>query len=248
MLRPFSLSPSHKVTVTKLLPESGPQNPDDSGSDEYQFGQNQDPSLESLYISFVDPSSLPGDSELASLSVSEAETDSLADAECDHILKHLEDLPWLSAHRSGVLKDIFHVFHMIYISRSHGLCVMFTCALRDAIFLPDPEDKRRIEAYLSRLERPVTWEECLRSRPTFLKRHCKFVIPPPEILYAIVAKLFQIYGPLKDAQSGLPLFSVATWKVVKNILELIKSGYVSDPPGIPLYYCLGIHRINHLPI
>ena len=35
---------------------------------------------------------------------------------------------------------------------------------------------------------------------------------------------------------------------MKNILELVKSGFVSDPPGIPFYYCPRIHTVNHLPV
>ncbi|KAJ7124709.1 hypothetical protein C8R46DRAFT_1237847 [Mycena filopes] len=41
---------------------------------------------------------------------------------------------------------------------------------------------------------------------------------------------------------SLPLFNTAAWKIAKNILELIKNGYVSDPPGIQLYYCLGFDK------
>ncbi|KAJ7182091.1 hypothetical protein C8R46DRAFT_1210641 [Mycena filopes] len=50
------------------------------------------------------------------------------------------------------------------------------------------------------------------------------------------------YGPLKDSKTSLPLFNTAAWKIAKNILELIKNGYVSDPPGIQLYYCLGFDK------
>jgi hypothetical protein len=60
--------------------------------------------------------------------------------------------------------------------------------------------------------------------------------------------LFQKYGPLKDAQTGLPLFNAQAWKVAKNILELIKAGYISDPPGVPLYYVIGIAKKSGLPI
>ena len=137
---------------------------------------------------------------------------------------------------------------MIYIPKTHRLRVTFSRALRDAIFIPAQEDKRRVEAYLSRQTPPISWSQCLQSKPSFIKRHCKFVVPLPEQLYVIVSGLFNVYGPLKDAQTGVPLFSAQTWKVVKSVLELIKAGCVSDPPGVPLYYVIGIASSSGLPI
>ena len=47
-------------------------------------------------------------------------------------------------------------------------------------------------------------------------------------LYPLVAKLFKTYGPLKDAQSGLPLFNADAWKIAQSILKMIKNGFISD--------------------
>ncbi|KAJ6473082.1 hypothetical protein C8R45DRAFT_776206, partial [Mycena sanguinolenta] len=149
--------------------------------------------------------------------------------------------------RSRVLKDIFHVFNMIYISRSHGLRIAFSRALRDALLIPHPSDKAWIERYLK--TRGVTWDNMLRFHPTWVWRHCRRTIPPPEVLYPLVHEVFMTYGPLKDAKTGLPLFNSAAWRISKNILELIQNGYVSDPPGVQLYYCLGFDaKADGLPI
>lgn len=142
--------------------------------------------------------------------------------------------------RSRVLKDIFHVFHMIYISRTHGLRQAFCQALRDAMLIPHPTDKALIEAYLK--THNVTWENMRRFHPKWLWRHCRRTIPPAEELYPVVHQVFMTYGPLKDAKTGLSLFNTAAWKIAKNILELIKNGYVSDPPGVQLYCCLGFDK------
>ena len=72
------------------------------------------------------------------------------------------------------------------------------------------------------------------------------VVPPPEQLFDIVSALFHDYGLLKDAQTSIPLFNA--YKTVKNILELIKKGYISDPPGISLYYIIGVCSKTNLPI
>ncbi|KAJ7132564.1 hypothetical protein C8R44DRAFT_871499 [Mycena epipterygia] len=132
--------------------------------------------------------------------------------------------------RSRVLKDVFHVFNMLYISRTHGLRVPFSRALRDALL-------------------NVTWQDMLRFHPKWLWRHCRRTIPPPEDLYPLVHAVFMTWGPLKDSKTGIPLFNSAAWKVAKNILELIKNGFVSDPPDVQLYYCIGFdEKAGGLPI
>ncbi|KAJ6447607.1 hypothetical protein C8R47DRAFT_1231364 [Mycena vitilis] len=149
---------------------------------------------------------------------------------------------WLTCIRSRVLKDPFHIFNMFYISVAHGLRIEFARALRDAIFIPDAEDKARIIAWGQRQNPPQSWEELLRKRPKWVLRRCKRIIPPPEQLYGDVAEVFRIFGPLKDATTGLPLFNHAAWAVSKNVLELIGKGYLSDPPGIALYVEQGIDK------
>ncbi|KAJ7170171.1 hypothetical protein C8R46DRAFT_1266577 [Mycena filopes] len=149
---------------------------------------------------------------------------------------------WKTLIRSRVIKDAFHIFNMFYISVVHGLRVEFARALRDAIFIPDASDKSRIEAWGRRQSPPIGWDAIRRSSPKWLWRRCKRIIPPPEELYPLVAKVFQIFGHLKDAKTGLPLFNSAAWAVAKNILELIQKGFLSDPPGISLYYVLGYDK------
>ncbi|KAF6744437.1 hypothetical protein DFP72DRAFT_857579 [Ephemerocybe angulata] len=41
---------------------------------------------------------------------------------------------------------------------------------------------------------------------------------------ATVSKVFQIYGPLKDAKTGATLFNKAAWKTAKQILDLMYNG------------------------
>jgi hypothetical protein len=155
----------------------------------------------------------------------------------------------LSKIRSRVLKDVFHVFNMLYISRMHGLRVEFSRALRDAIFIPDEQDKQRIIAWGLLQDPSQTWTMILCQNPGWLWRHCKRSIPPPEILHPLVKNVFHVYGPLKDAKTGLPLFNTAAWGVAKNILDLISKGFISDPPGIALYAQIGVDaKSGGLPI
>jgi hypothetical protein len=149
---------------------------------------------------------------------------------------------WDNVIHSCVLKDIWHVFNMFYISATHGLRKQFTRELRDAIFIPDEEDKTRINIWGSTQAPPRTYEILRNSCPQWLQARCKHIIPPPNILYPLVANVFRTYGPLIDSDSKKPLFTPDNWKTAKNILELIKNGYLSDPPGIPLYTVIGLDK------
>ena len=116
---------------------------------------------------------------------------------------------------SSILKDVFYVFHMLHLTKNHGLVAQFSRSLWDILFLPDPENKHNIENCLSWQSQPLTWYQCLWRHPRFIKCHCKHLIPPVELLYPLVAKLFKTYGPLKDAQSGLPLFNADAWRLCR---------------------------------
>ena len=58
----------------------------------------------------------------------------------------------------------------------------------------------------------------------------------------MVAKVFHTYGPIVDPDSQKPLINSDNWKTAKNVLELIKNGYLSDPPGVALYTTIGIDK------
>ncbi|KAJ3725737.1 hypothetical protein C8R42DRAFT_574618, partial [Lentinula raphanica] len=183
------------------------------------------------------------------LAVTDYAIDSQSQAEGDEVLRKVALTPWVTDMRSRVKKDPFHVFNMFYIPVAHGLRVDFSRALRDAIFLPDPADQRRIEVWGSTQHPPLTWEYLVRSRPKWVWAHCKRTIPPPEQLYPLVERVFRVYGPLKDAKTGSPLFNAAAWAVSRNILELIRKGFLSDPLDIPLYTPVGLDsKAGGLPI
>ncbi|GLB43789.1 putative essential for the formation of DNA replication focal centers [Lyophyllum shimeji] len=161
-------------------------------------------------------------------------------AEGERLLGDITLDGWVRIIRSRILKDPFHVFNMFYISATHGLLHEFAITLRDAMFIWDQMDKSRIIAWGQVQNPPQSWDYLISKRPDWLRRRCKRIIPPAEQLLPLVKNVFQTFGPLKDAKSGLPLFNSAAWAVAKNVLLLIQKGHLSDPPGIPLYFQLGI--------
>ncbi|KAG6826161.1 hypothetical protein H0H92_000919 [Tricholoma furcatifolium] len=178
----------------------------------------------------------------------DSEPDPASQAEGERTLGSININGWSSLIRSRILKDPFHVFNMFYISASHGLLQEFATTLRDAMFIWDQTDKSRIEAWGRTQNPPQSFNDILFTRPKWLLKRCKRIIPPAEQLFPLVKNVFETYGPLRDAKSGLPLFNSAAWAVSKNILLLIQKGHLSDPPGIALYYQVGIEKKTGLPL
>jgi hypothetical protein len=129
---------------------------------------------------------------------------------------------------------------MLRLSTIHGLRKEFGRALRDVLFIADKEDRMRIATWATKLKPPKTFEQLEASQPNWVRKRCRRIIPPPVDLFPMVEKLFLEYGPLKDASTHLPLFNQQNWKTAKQILELIRQGYVSDPPGIALYSVIAV--------
>jgi hypothetical protein len=177
--------------------------------------------------------------------------DPQSEAECEAMLGSLPE-PASNQHwttvRSRVITDPFHLFHRFYISTTHGLRISFARALRDALFVPDKEDKQCISAWAASQKPPMTFDELVRKRPAWVWKRCKRVIPPPEELDPIISAVFHLYGSLKDAKTGAPVFNSAAWNVARNISILIHDGHVSDVPGVPLYTIIGVDAENGLPI
>ena len=144
--------------------------------------------------------------------------------------------------RSRILKDPFHVFNMFYLSTSHPLRAHFTRELRNAIFVPDEVDKSRIDAWGATQNPPQKYLSLWNTSPQWVRERCKHIIPAPVCLRHLVSRIFRTYGPLVDPKTGKPLFTSENWKTAKHVLDLIQNGYLSDPPGIPLYTVVGLDK------
>ena len=176
--------------------------------------------------------------------INNAEADRLSLEEGLTLLREIEKNPsaWPAAIRSHVLMDIWHAMARIRISKEHGFRRPFARALRDAMLVPDQNDKSRVSDYLISIG--SSWEQVLQSKPKWLWKRCKRVVPPPEELYPAVKEVYTNYGSLLDSATNKPLFNARAWKDASNVLKAIKAGLLSDPPGIALYYQIGVDK-NH---
>jgi hypothetical protein len=69
-------------------------------------------------------------------------------------------------------------------------------------------------------------------------------VPSPDILCPTLRKLFDCWKDVPcslDPEKG-PLFNQKARKQAENILHTAQQGFLSDPPGIPLYYKMGVDR------
>ncbi|KAI7846547.1 hypothetical protein BDC45DRAFT_577112 [Circinella umbellata] len=129
-----------------------------------------------------------------------------------------------------ILKDPFHLMAQLKVPKKQSLAKEFARRLRDALFLIDKDDRRRIETYLQ--SQNIIFKYMLSKNPAWVLKQVKRVIPPPNELYPVVELLFQEYGRQKCSLTNRTLFDDQTWKQAENVLNTIQCGYVSDPPDV----------------
>jgi len=139
--------------------------------------------------------------------------------------------------RSRVCGDIFHLHHQFPIAMHHGLRRPFMRALSASLFVPHPEDKAAVEAFLR--NKGTSYNVKLLSKHDWVLKRVRRYVPPPEILLPRVSAVIKAFGPLKDAKTGQPLFNSRACEIAQNVLENIRLGHFSDPPNVQLYYEVG---------
>lgn len=135
---------------------------------------------------------------------------------------------------SRILKDAFHVMQMMKVSLKHGMAKEFARRLRDAIFVIDQEDKKKVEDHLKNIG--ADWDSYLVEKPDYLLERVRRYIPPPQELYKSVSFVFEKYGNALCVSSGRPLFTPDNWQCADRILEEIRLGHVSDLKNGPALY------------
>ncbi|KAF8833475.1 hypothetical protein BDN67DRAFT_916912 [Paxillus ammoniavirescens] len=166
-----------------------------------------------------------------------ASEDALAKVIKPYTTNHQVQAGTPSTVRGRVIYDNFHAYHHIPISRTHGLRRPFLRALSAAFYIPVADDKSAVERVLKKYQ--VSYNSQLLSKPKWVLARVRRHVPLPEILLPRVAEVIETYGPLKDATSGEPLFNARAWEITKNLMENIRLGYYSDPPGVELYFKTG---------
>ncbi|KAJ7479110.1 hypothetical protein FB451DRAFT_1172230 [Mycena latifolia] len=138
-----------------------------------------------------------------------------------------------------IKKDIFHAFHMIPLSSSHGLRAVFLRTLRDHLMRWDPIIRARVDETCRKVFK-IGFDLMLLRNPRYIKERTPRYVPPPSVLVPAIQHVYNIFGNARDAESGQPLFNKTAWQKANAVLELAREGYLSDPAGVVLYEKAGI--------
>ena len=176
-----------------------------------------------------------------------------ADPEVDQLIAKVD--PQLWAHHfvleqplnsetlhSRVLEDVWHVMDRLFrcLKRSHSGYKAFATAFGRALFVYDQDDYAAVTSVLEKKQ--STFDAALRKNSDAIHRRVRRYIPPPDILCPVLKTLFDSWKDVKcsiDPEQGV-LFSDKARKQAADILKSAHLGHISDPPGIALYYKMGI--------
>ena len=89
----------------------------------------------------------------------------------------------------SVLGEIWHLMDQFKISIHHGLCCPFARAFRDALLLPDPENKAAVEQVLEKCN--TTFAEKVLCKQDWVWQCIKHFVRPPEVLVSQVCAVLQ---------------------------------------------------------
>ncbi|KAK4698809.1 hypothetical protein P7C70_g7460, partial [Phenoliferia sp. Uapishka_3] len=134
--------------------------------------------------------------------------------------------------------DAWHLMDRIYVPKRHGALWAFMRAFSDTLFVPRAAERALLTARFEREGK--NWNEERKYRPQEVWKRVPRDIEAPETLHPNLVKLFRVYGPIKDAKTGAPLFNDEGWKSAKRVLTDVLAGHVSDVPGVALYFPIAV--------
>lgn len=127
--------------------------------------------------------------------------------------------------------------------KKHTAFCAFAHDFSEAIFLWDRDDEARVWAILE--HKGINWNYAWRAHSPSLNWCIQWYILPHDILVPHLETLFSGYrNVICTAQTGQEkyFFSKDAQEMSKHLLDTACRGFLSDPPGIPLYYHMDIDR------
>ncbi|KAJ6558917.1 hypothetical protein B0H10DRAFT_1967203 [Mycena sp. CBHHK59/15] len=104
-----------------------------------------------------------------------------------------------------IKKNIFHAFHMIPLSSSHGLRAVFLRTLRDHMMRWDPAIWAQVDAKCRKVFK-IGFDVMLLRNPRRIKRHTPCYVPPPSVLVPAIQHIFNVFGNAHDAELGVTVY------------------------------------------
>jgi hypothetical protein len=137
---------------------------------------------------------------------------------------------------SSVLGDSFHAMDRAKVRVKHEYKKPYYVALMRAFFA---WDEPRLQEVFKTMTKHGWSEKELESllffRPSFFQRLVERIVLPPSQLYWRVRSVFEVFGGKIDSETKTPLFNDNAWAKANNLLQEIRQGLYSDPPGFNFY-------------
>jgi hypothetical protein len=116
-------------------------------------------------------------------------------------------------HFSAVLGDVFHLMDRPKVPVRHHAKKPYFVSMRDAWFL---FDVNKLAEVLATLKAEGKTDEDIEAMMyynfAYFRERVPRVVPPPSILYKRVRKVYELFGPMKDPETGNPLFNAQVRK------------------------------------
>lgn len=133
-----------------------------------------------------------------------------------------------------VLADLFHVMDRAKVPMHHDYKCLYFRALRAAIFIMNQEDVENVKEILNGKD-GTSWEQKMAFDFSYISARVRRTVPPPNVLYYRMKTVFEFFKDKVDSTTNQKLFNTRSENKFKNVLEMVKKGYCSDPPGMELY-------------
>ncbi|KAJ7152120.1 hypothetical protein C8R46DRAFT_484877 [Mycena filopes] len=139
---------------------------------------------------------------------------------------------------SRVLDDAYHFMDRLLrlISKKHPAYKEFAHSFSETIFVRDGEDEAKVREVLDK--KGIRWDYAIRVKKSAINRRVRRYIPSPEKLVQDLLVLFTCFQDLRDAD-GKKFFTKDARKQAAALVETARLGFLSDPPGMPVYYLIG---------
>lgn len=133
-----------------------------------------------------------------------------------------------------VLGDPFHFMDRAKLPMHHQYKSLFFLCLRAAMFIMVKEDVDDVKQVLK--SKGESWEKMMAFNFDYIAKRVRRRIPPPDMLYNRMRVVYDFFKDKVDTKTKQKkLFSERNKHKFECMLDLVKKGYASDPPGVHLY-------------
>lgn len=136
--------------------------------------------------------------------------------------------------KKTVLGDIFHFMDRAKLPMHHEYKALFFRSLRAAMFIMNKSDVEEVKKVLE-AKQGQSWEKKMAFDFPYIAARVRRRAPPAKMLYHRLLTVFEFFKDKVDTKTNVKLFNDRNEKKFRNMLDLVKQGYASDPPHIAMY-------------